>query len=44
MKISEDVRRFTAQQKLSEAEALKSGMEQKLKEFAEAGSEIYLKA
>jgi phosphomethylpyrimidine synthase len=44
MKITEDVRKFAAQQKLSGAEALQAGMEQKSKEFAEAGSEVYLKA
>ena len=43
MKITEDVRKFAAQQKVSDAEALKAGMEQKSKEFAEAGSEIYSK-
>jgi phosphomethylpyrimidine synthase len=44
MKITEDVRKFAAQQKLSESEALKVGMEQKAREFAEAGNEIYSKA
>ena len=43
MKITEDVRKFAAEQKLSEAEALKAGMEQKAREFAEAGAEIYSK-
>jgi len=43
MKITEDVRKFAAEQKLSEDEALRAGMEQKSKEFAEAGSEIYSK-
>src|SRR5881296_73402 len=43
MKITEDVRKFAAQQKLSEVEALKAGMEQKSKEFAEAGAEVYSK-
>ena len=41
VKITEDVRKFAEQQKLSESEALQAGMEQKSKEFAEAGSEIY---
>ena len=40
MKITEDVRKFDAQQNLSDDEALKAGMEQKAREFAEAGSEI----
>jgi phosphomethylpyrimidine synthase len=44
MKITEDVRKFAAQQKLSEAEALKVGMEQKAREFTESGAEIYSKA
>ena len=44
MKITEDVRKFAAQQKLSEAEALKAGMEQKAREFTEAGAEIYSKS
>ena len=43
MKITEDVRKFAAEQKLSEAEAVKAGMEQKAREFAEAGAEIYSK-
>ena len=43
VKITEDVRKFAEQQKLSESEALQAGMEQKSKEFAEAGSEIYSK-
>src|SRR5213594_2795708 len=44
MKITEDVRKFAAEQKLSEEDALKAGMEQKSREFAEAGSEVYAKA
>jgi phosphomethylpyrimidine synthase len=43
MKITEDVRKFAAEQKLSEEEALTAGMEQKAREFAEAGGEIYPK-
>lgn len=43
MKITEDVRKFAAQQKLSESEGLQAGMEQKAREFGEAGSEIYSK-
>ena len=42
MKITEDVRKFAAQQKLSDAEALQAGMEQKAKEFREKGSEVYV--
>jgi len=44
MKITEDVRKFAAQQKLSEEEVLQAGMEQKSREFTEAGAEIYSKA
>jgi phosphomethylpyrimidine synthase len=33
MKITEDVRKFAAEQKLSETEALKIGMEQKPQEL-----------
>jgi phosphomethylpyrimidine synthase len=44
MRITEDVRKYAAEQKLSEEEALKAGMEQKSREFAEAGSELYPKA
>jgi phosphomethylpyrimidine synthase len=44
MKITEDVRKFAAEQKLSEEEVLQAGMEQKSREFSESGSEIYSKA
>lgn len=44
MKISEDVRKYAASQNLSEEEALKKGMEEKSKEFAEQGAELYTKA
>ena len=44
MKISEDVRKYAAAQNLSEEEALKKGMEEKSKEFAEKGAELYTKA
>ena len=44
MKISEDVRKYAAAQNLSEEEALKKGMEEKSKEFAEQGAELYTKA
>ena len=42
MKISKEVRDFADKQKLSEAEALTKGMEEKAKEFTEKGSKIYL--
>ena len=43
MKITEDVRKYAAEQAITEEEALKKGMEEKSKEFAEAGGELYLK-
>jgi len=44
MKISEDVRKYAAEQGLAENEALTAGLEQKSREFTEAGAEIYTKA
>jgi phosphomethylpyrimidine synthase len=44
MKISEDVRQYAAQQGISEQEALEKGMEEKSKEFTEAGAEVYIPA
>ena len=44
MKITEDVRKYAAEQGLSEEEALKKGMEEKSKEFVEKGAEVYAKA
>jgi phosphomethylpyrimidine synthase len=41
MKITEDVRKYAAEQGLAEEEALKAGMEKKSKEFVERGSEVY---
>ncbi len=43
MKITEDVRKFAAEQHISEEEALKRGMEEKAKEFVEKGGEVYMK-
>ena len=43
MRITEDVRKFAAEQELSESEALQAGLEQKAREFSEAGAEIYSK-
>ncbi len=40
----QDVRKYAAEQQLSEDQALRAGMEQKSQEFAEAGAEIYSKA
>jgi phosphomethylpyrimidine synthase len=44
MKITEDVRKFAAEQGIAEEEALKRGMEAKSKEFVKKGGEIYAKA
>ena len=43
MKITEDVRKYAAEQGVSEEEALKKGMEEKAREFVEKGAEIYTK-
>ena len=40
----QDVRKFAAEQQLSEEDALKVGLEQKAKEFAKTGGEVYAKA
>ncbi len=44
MKITEDVRKYAAEQALSEAEALQRGMEEKSKEFVASGAEVYTTA
>ena len=44
MKLTEDIRKYAAEQAISEREAVKKGMEEKSKEFAEKGSELYAKA
>jgi phosphomethylpyrimidine synthase len=44
MKITEDVRKYAAEQGIAEEEALKKGMEAKSKEFVEKGAELYAKA
>jgi phosphomethylpyrimidine synthase len=41
MKITEDVRKFAAEQGLAEEAALMAGMATKSKEFVEKGSELY---
>jgi phosphomethylpyrimidine synthase len=43
MKITEDVRKYAAEQELSEGDALKAGMEQKAREFIDKGAEVYAK-
>ncbi|MGB7768170.1 MAG: hypothetical protein WBN22_04875 [Verrucomicrobiia bacterium] len=44
MKITEDVRKYAAEQGLAEEQALKAGMGQKAREFVKNGAEIYAKA
>src|SRR5438874_12198842 len=40
VKITEDVRRYAAEQGLADSEALEAGMQEKRKEFLEKGSEL----
>jgi phosphomethylpyrimidine synthase len=42
IKVTEDVRKYAAEQKLSDDEALRAGMEQKAKEFIEKGAKVYV--
>ena len=44
MKITEDVRKYAAEQGITDNEALTKGMEEKSKEFVEKGAEVYTKA
>ncbi len=41
MKITEDVRRYAQEEGISEDEALQAGIEQKARDFADSGAEIY---
>jgi phosphomethylpyrimidine synthase len=43
MKITEDVRKFAAEQGLAESDALTKGMAAKSAEFADKGAEVYAK-
>jgi phosphomethylpyrimidine synthase len=43
MKITEDVRKYAAEQGIAEAEAVEKGMAEKSREFIEAGAEVYAK-
>ena len=43
MKITEDVRKYPAEQGVSGEEALKHGMAAKSKEFVGKGAEVYVK-
>jgi phosphomethylpyrimidine synthase len=42
MKITEDVRKYAAEKGVAEAEALAKGLEEKSKEFADRGSDVYV--
>ena len=42
--VTEDVRKYAAEQGVAEDEALKKRMEEKSREFTEKGSELYAKA
>ncbi len=44
MKITEDVRKYAAEQQISEDEALAKGMADKSQEFIDAGANVYAKA
>ena len=41
--ITEDVRKYAAEQGIAEEEALKKGMEEKSREFVEKGAEVHAK-
>ena len=44
MKISEDVRRYAAEQGISEEQAIEQGFEEKSREFLDQGTEVYTQA
>src|SRR5712672_622148 len=44
MRITEDVRKYAAEQGIAEQEAITKGLEEKSKEFVKQGAEIYTKA
>jgi hypothetical protein len=44
VKITEDVRKFAAEQGVSDLEVLMKGMEEKSSEFAKQGADVYAKA
>jgi phosphomethylpyrimidine synthase len=44
IRITEDVRKYAAEQGIKENEALEKGLKEKSAEFIEKGSEVYAKA
>jgi phosphomethylpyrimidine synthase len=44
MKITKDVRKYTAEQGITEEAAIERGQQEKAKEFQETGAEIYAKS
>jgi len=44
MRITEDVRKYAAEQGIDEGDALKKGLEDKSKEFVASGAEVYVKS
>ena len=44
MKITEDVRKYAAEQGINETEALEKGLKEKSGKFVKRGAEIYTKA
>ncbi len=44
MKITEDVRKYAAEQGIAEEEALQKGLAEKSEEFTEKGREVYANA
>jgi phosphomethylpyrimidine synthase len=44
MKITEDVRKYAAEQGIAEEDTLREGMKTKSEEFASKGAEVYAKA
>jgi len=43
MKITEDVRKYAAQQGIAEEAAIEKGLKQKATEFTKSGAEVYAK-
>jgi phosphomethylpyrimidine synthase len=44
MKITDDVRKYAAEQGITDEQAIDSGMQEKAREFVEKGSEVYAKS